>query len=211
MVHLVHHRKCDNLKRFILVDCNNKPFHSQDLRWNPIVQVSSRSYSTSTSYEFLGQTTCTPTTSHTIHHLPQNSSSEQLTQPITSSIPILSTNSQIVPHQIVVINPNEHPTSSNPILNSNSLKDLLSSQQPTQKQPFVVPSIPTSVQTSNTNLPRTAITTNKLSTTTTTDDSLYLRYEREQPSTQSPFHFSFVIDEYSSTPKRSRYVSINDL
>ncbi|CAF1017298.1 unnamed protein product [Adineta ricciae] len=156
------------------------------------------------------QTTCTPTTSHTIHHLPQNSSSEQLTQPITSSIPILSTNSQIVPHQIVVINPNERPTSSNPILNSNSLKDLLSSQQPTQKQQFVVPSIPASVQTSNTNLPRAAITTNKLSTATA-DDSLYLHYEREQPSTQSPFHFSFVIDEYSSTPKRSRYVSINDL
>ena len=123
---------------------------------------------------------------------------------------MLSTNSQIVPHQIVVINPNERPTSSNPLLNSNSLKDLLSSQQPTQKQQFVVPSIPTSVQTSNTNLPRTAITTTKLSTTTT-DDSLYLRYEREQPSTQNPFHFSFVIDEYSSTPKRSRYVSINDL
>ncbi|CAF0991945.1 unnamed protein product [Adineta ricciae] len=156
------------------------------------------------------QTTCTSTTSHTIHHLPQNSSSEQPTQPITSSIPLLSTNSQIVPHQIVVINPNERPTSNNPILNSNSLKDLLSSQQPTQKQQFVVPSIPASVQTSNTNLPRAAITTNKLSTTTA-DDSLYLRYEREQPSTQSPFHFSFVIDEYSSTPKRSRYVSINDL
>ncbi|UJR16161.1 hypothetical protein I4U23_003071 [Adineta vaga] len=153
--------------------------------------------------------------SHTIHHLPQFSSIDQQTQSTSassssSSIPILSSNSQIIPHQIVVINPNERSSFNNSILNSTSLKDLLSSQQPTQKQQFVVPSIPTSIQTSNTNLPRTSIATNKFSNTSH-DDCLYLHYEREQPSTQNSFHFSFVIDEYSSTPKRSRYVSINDL
>lgn len=45
----------------------------------------------------------------------------------------------------------------------------------------------------------------------TSSDCFYLRYEREQPASQSAFHFSFVVDEYTSTPKRSRYVSINDL
>ncbi len=46
----------------------------------------------------------------------------------------------------------------------------------------------------------------------TNDDCSYLRYEREQPSTSNSFHFSYVIDEYSSSnPKHLRYVSINDL
>ena len=58
------------------------------------------------------------TTSHTIHHLPQTSSHDSQ----TSSVSLLSTNSQIIPHQIVVLNPTER---SSP---STSLKDLLSSQ-----------------------------------------------------------------------------------
>ncbi len=139
------------------------------------------------SIENLGSST-PPLSSHTIHHLPQLSSID----PQTPSVSFLSSNSQIVSHQIVVINPNER---------SSSLKDLLSSQQPTQKQTFLVPTNP------NSNLPKTTKILNH-----TNDDSLYLRYEREQPSTQNSFHFSYIIDEYSSTiPKRLRYVSINDL
>jgi len=129
-----------------------------------------------------------PSSSHTIHHLPQTS----FIDPQTPSISLLSSNSQIVSHQIVVINPSER---------SSSLKDLLSSQQPTQKQTFIVPTNP------NTNLPKPTKFLNN-----TNDDGLYLRYEREQPSTQNSFHFSYIIDEYSSSiHKRLRYVSINDL
>jgi hypothetical protein len=96
----------------------------------------------------------------------------------------------IVSHQIVVINPTERTSS--------SLKDLLSSQQPAQppKQTFIVPTNPKPSKILN----------------NTNDDCLYLRYEREQPSTQNSYHFSYIIDEYSSSiPKHLRYVSINDL
>ncbi|CAF4586814.1 unnamed protein product [Rotaria sp. Silwood1] len=152
-----------------------------------------------------------PSSSHTIHHLPQLSSTDHQTQSIT---PLLSSNSQSVSHQIVVVNPKERLTSNNPILNSSSLKDLLSSQQPIQKQTFIIPTNPSSVQNSSTinnNLSKTTITTNKLSNNTN-DDCLYLRYERELPSTQNSYNFSYIIDEYSSsTHKRARYVSINDL
>jgi len=128
-------------------------------------------------------------TTHTIHHLPQTNSID----PQTPSVSYLSSNSQIVSHQIVVINPTER---------SSSLKDLLSSQQPSQKQTtFIVPTNPQNISKS------TKILNN------TNDDGLYLRYDREQPSTQNSFHFSYIIDEYSSSsiPKRLRYVSINDL
>ncbi|CAF1079594.1 unnamed protein product [Adineta steineri] len=154
-----------------------------------------------------------PPSSHTIHHLPYSSLNDHSLQSSPSSI--LSSNSQIVSHQIVLMNPNERISSSsssiNSIVNSTSLKDLLSSQQPTQKQQFAIPTIPSIVQTSNMNLPKTSYTTNKI-LNNSTDDGLYLRYEREQPSNQNSFHFSYIIDEYSSSiPKRSRYVSINDL
>ena len=123
--------------------------------------------------------------SHTIHHLPQTSSDLQI-----SSIP---SNSQIVSHQIVVINPNNEHRS------TPSLKDLLSSQSSIPKQTFVVPTNPTK--------------STKILPSNTTDDGLYLRYEREQlPSTSNTFHFSYVIDDSSSSMhKRLRYVSINDL
>ncbi|CAF0893299.1 unnamed protein product [Adineta steineri] len=154
-----------------------------------------------------------PPSSHTIHHLPYSSLNDHSLQSSPSSI--LSSNSQIVSHQIVLMNPNERISSSsssiNSMVNSTSLKDLLSSQQPTQKQQFAIPTIPSIVQTSNMNLPKTSYTTNKI-LNNSTDDGLYLRYEREQPSNQNSFHFSYIIDEYSSSiPKRSRYVSINDL
>jgi hypothetical protein len=128
-------------------------------------------------------------TTHTIHHLPQTNSIDSQ----TPSVSYLSPNSQIVSHQIVVINPTER---------SSSLKDLLlSSQQSSQKQTtFIVPTNPNNISKS------TKILNN------TNDDGLYLRYDREQPSTQNSFHFSYIIDEYSSSiPKRLRYVSINDL
>jgi hypothetical protein len=131
-------------------------------------------------FDFLGLNS-----SHTIHHLPQPSSTD-LQIP---SVSLLSSNSQIV-----VINPNER--------SSLSLKDLLSSQQSTPKQTFLVPTNPT------TNSSKTT----KLLSNTIDDGGLYLRYEREQPSTQNSFHFSYIIDEYSSSiHKRLRYVSINDL
>lgn len=131
--------------------------------------------------------------SHTIHHLPQTSSPSDLQIPSISSIP---SNSQIVSHQIVVINPNNEHRS------SPSLKDLLSSQSSSSspKQTFVVPTNPTK--------------STKLLPSNNTDDSLYLRYEREQlpSSTTNTFHFSYVIDDSSSSMhKRLRYVSINDL
>ncbi len=46
-----------------------------------------------------------------------------------------------------------------------------------------------------------------------TDDCLYVRYERESCSINSDqYRFSYIIDEHSpSLHKRSRYVSINDL
>jgi hypothetical protein len=124
--------------------------------------------------------------SHTIHHLPQPSSND-LQIP---SVSLLSSSSN---SQIVVLNPNERT--------SLSLKDLLSSQQPNPKQTFIVPTNPT-----NTSSKQAKLVNN------TTDDGLYLRYEREQPSTQNSFHFSYIIDEHSSSiHKRLRYVSINDL
>lgn len=76
----------------------------------------------------------------------------------------------------------------NSIERSTSLKDLLSSQQPT-----------------------TRLSTNS------SDDCFYLRYERQSPTSTvgtntNSFQFSFIIDEYSSTVnKQLRYVSINDL
>lgn len=130
----------------------------------------------------LGLSTPTSSFSHTIHHLPQTSSDLQI-----------PSNSQIVSHQIVVINPNNEHRS------SPSLKDLLSSQSSTPKQTFVVPTNPTK--------------STKILPSNTTDDGLYLRYEREQlPSISNTFHFSYVIDDSSSSMhKRLRYVSINDL
>ncbi|CAF3526000.1 unnamed protein product [Rotaria sordida] len=158
-----------------------------------------------------------PSSSHTIHHLPQLSSTDHQTQSITSSIPLLSSNSlnsQTVSHQIVVINPKERSSSNNSILNSSSLKDLLSSQHPIQKQTIIIPTNSSTLQNSSTinnNLSKTSITTNKI-LNNTNDDCLYLRYERELPSTQNSYHFSYIIDEHSSsTHKRVRYVSINDL
>jgi len=78
----------------------------------------------------------------------------------------------------------------NPTDRSTSLIDLLSSQQSTIRLP-----------------------------TNSSDDCLYLRYERQSPSassststTANSFQFSFIIDDYSSTVnKQLRYVSINDL
>ncbi|CAF0787849.1 unnamed protein product [Rotaria sp. Silwood1] len=178
-------------------------------------QQQSTSYSGSsmknTSTGINSRSSTPPSSSHTIHHLPQLSSTDHQTQSIT---PLLSSNSQSVSHQIVVVNPKERLSSNNQILNSSSLKDLLSSQQPIQKQTFIIPTNPSSVQNSSTinnNLSKTTITTNKLSNNTN-DDCLYLRYERELPSTQNSYNFSYIIDEYSSsTHKRARYVSINDL
>ncbi|CAF1149238.1 unnamed protein product [Rotaria magnacalcarata] len=150
----------------------------------------------------------TPSSSHTIHHLPQLSSNDHQYQSIASL------NSQTISHQIVVINPKERLASNNPILTSSSLKDLLSSQTSLQKQNFIVPANPSSIQNSspiNNNQAKTSINTPK-HTNNTNDDGLYLRYERESPSTQTSYHFSYVIDEYSSSAqKRLRYVSINDL
>ncbi|CAF4403453.1 unnamed protein product, partial [Rotaria socialis] len=150
----------------------------------------------------------TPSSSHTIHHLPQLSSNDHQYQSIASL------NSQTISHQIVVINPKERLSANNPMLTSSSLKDLLSSQTSLQKQNFIVPPNPSSIQNSsaiNNNQAKTSINTHK-HTNNTNDDGLYLRYERESPSTQTSYHFSYVIDEYSSsTQKRLRYVSINDL
>ncbi|CAF4132126.1 unnamed protein product [Rotaria sp. Silwood2] len=182
-------------------------------------QQQSASYSGSsvknTSTGINSRSSTPPSTSHTIHHLPQLSSTDHQTSSInSSSIPLLSSSSQTVSHQIVVINPKERSSSNNSILSSSSLKDLLSSQQPIQKQTFIIPANPSTVQNSSTinnNLSKTSITTNKL-LNNTNDDYLYLRYERELPSTQNSYHFSYIIDEYSSsTHKRVRYVSINDL
>lgn len=147
------------------------------------------------------------TLSHTIHHLPQFSSNNQY-QGGTPS------NSQTVSHQVVVINSKERLASANPILTSSSLKDLLSSQTPIQKQTFLIPASPSSTQNSSTinnSLTKTSIIANKISNATN-DDCSYLRYERESPSAQNSYHFSYIIDDYSSSShKRLRYVSINDL
>jgi hypothetical protein len=113
--------------------------------------------------------------------------------PQTPSISLLSSNSQLVSHQILLLNPTER--------SSSSLKDLLSSQQPSQKPTFLVPTNPNNDHTKPSKMSHN-----------TNDDCSYLRYEREQPSTPNSFHFSYVIDEYSSSnPKHLRYVSINDL
>ena len=206
MDHLLLLLRHDNLRRFLSIDNrNNRPW----FRWKVIFQVWRFYFWCFPLDEIdwnLGLNSCSSTPplsfSHTIHHLPQTSSPDLQTPSISS----LLSNSQIVSHQIVVINPNNEQRS------SPSLKDLLSSQSTPLtssppvpfKQTFVVPSTPTTTNSSK---------SQKLLPSTNTDDGLYLRYEREQlPLTSNNFHFSYVIDESSSsTQKRLRYVSINDL
>jgi hypothetical protein len=136
--------------------------------------------------------------------------------------------------QLVVVNSSEPLPSFDTILNSSSIpnrssssssKDSLSSHQSIQKQTLIVvpPTIKqissnlilpkTSLQSKGSSINSTEITNNNKRSIHSTDDCLFVRYEREsQPINYDQFRFSYVIDEHSpSLHKRLRYVSINDL
>ena len=177
--------------------------------------------------------------SYVIHHPPQTNSSDH--GPLSGLVP--SSTSQQISRQLVVVNSSEPLPSFDTILNSSSMsnrsahtgqpKDVTSSHQSSPKHTLIL--IPPSVKqisssrpvssTPTTN-PSTAIvpklsTPSKLSGSThvnkrsinTTDDGLFVRYEREPQSVNNDqYRFSFVIDEHSpALQKRLRYVSINDL
>lgn len=91
-------------------------------------------------------------------------------------------------------------------------KDSLSSQPSTPKQALIV--VPPTIKPSST------IILSKTSTSHPTekrpiasnDDCVYIRYERESSAiNHDQIRFSYIIDEHSSSHKRSRFVSINDL
>jgi hypothetical protein len=150
----------------------------------------------------------TPTSSYVIHHPPQSS---------------------LISRQLVVVNSSESLPSIETILNSSSQshriqpqissKDSLSSHQTTSKQtlifvPPTIKSLSTSINSSSIILPKTSNTNSiEKRSLNTTDDCLYVRYEREPSSLNyDQFRFSYIIDEHSpSLQKRLRYVSINDL
>jgi uncharacterized Zn-finger protein len=124
---------------------------------------------------------------------------------------------------------------------SPSVKDLLSSQIPSGKPTLIlVPptakSMGSSISNMNSSTPTLMLPklsqqskgssdkrSNAMISSTigaTTEELLFIRYEREASSSSSlssnntsdPLRFSFIIDEHSpSLQKRLRYVSINDL
>jgi hypothetical protein len=156
--------------------------------------------------------------SYIIHHQPQSSSIDNK----NSSSPIIS-------RQLVVVNTSEPLPSFDTIHNSSSQsirtqqissKESLSSHQSAPKQTLiVVPSSTIKPLTSSTNsssiiLPKSSNTNSiEKRPISSTDDCLYVRYERESCSINSDqYRFSYIIDEHSpSLHKRLRYVSINDL
>ncbi|CAF4293024.1 unnamed protein product [Rotaria socialis] len=162
------------------------------------------------------------TPSYLVHHTPQSSIDYQN-----------SSTSQIISRSLHG-NSTEPLPSFDTILNSSSLsirsqtisaKDSLSSRQYLQKQTLIV--VPSTIKSgSSCQLPSTSTNSStivlpKISHTNsiekrprnTTDDCLYVRYEREpHTSNNDQFRFSYIVDEHSPLlHKRLRYVSINDL
>lgn len=92
-------------------------------------------------------------------------------------------------------------------------KDSLSSQLSTPKHALIV--VPPTIKPSSTMiLPKTATITHPTEkrSIASTDDCVYIRYERESSAiNHDQIRFSYIIDEHSSLHKRSRFVSINDL
>lgn len=111
-------------------------------------------------------------------------------------------------------------TTTSSIAATNSAKDFISSQLSTNKSTLIL--VPPTIKQINSNasniiipkLSNASKVTNSFSAEKrTNDDCLFIRYERESTTSNTEqYRFSFVIDECpTSTQKRSRYVSINDL
>ncbi|CAF1068251.1 unnamed protein product [Adineta steineri] len=161
----------------------------------------------------------TPISSYVVHNPSQSTSTHYQTMSSSSSSSS-SLSSQFVSRQLTVINSSESLPSFNTILNNRSpqifSKDSISSQPSIPKQTLIV--LPSTLKSNLSTKPSTIILP-KLSNSTekrllnTTDDCLYVRYDRETSSINSDqYRFSYVIDEDSpSLHKRLRYVSINDL
>jgi hypothetical protein len=153
------------------------------------------------------------------HHSSCNSSSsnDQKNLSMYSS----STTSPIVSRQLVMINSSDTLPSFDTIRSqvSSSTKDLQSSQTSIAKPTLIL--VPPTIKqiasnSANVILPKLANpakVSNEKRTNHSTDDSLFVRYEREPSSANyDQLRFSFVIDEHTpSLHKRLRYVSINDL
>ena len=134
---------------------------------------------------------------------------------------------RVVPRQLVMVNSSEplpsfdtilHPSSSSVRSQSNPSSKELYSSQPSASKPTLILVPPTIKQlasnaSGNLILPKLSNQTKAPVEKRSTDDCLFVRYEREPTSTTAdPFRFSFVIDEHSpALHKRLRYVSINDL
>jgi mismatch-specific thymine-DNA glycosylase len=173
------------------------------------------SYSISSSLNnnstILNSRSLTPTASYVIHHPPQSTSSSLISRPL-----VVVNSSEPLPSIETILNPSSQLLRTQPI----PPKDSLSSHPPsttTPKQTLIV--VPPTIKPSSTIILPKTTTTNPTEKRplNTTDDCLYVRYEREPSSVNyDQYRFSFIIDEHSSSSssssnKRLRYVSINDL